>query len=270
VTDDQGISMLAENESGYVESVVHIPELPHLDVANQDVPLLVSYPKSGRTWLRYIFALAKKPLELTHAGCGSNVKVLGKSFEGIPSGLIDGGLCMFMHRNPIDTAISYYFQVTRKDFNLRRKIFHLPRLYLENRLPPKDIVEFLRHPGFGVEKICKFNRAWLDNLAGRENVLVFSFEDMKFRPEETLAKVMAFSRVSDCDIDWLVRQSDFARMKAAEKSGKARHLKLRQAKSGDPDSAKVRRGKVRGYREYLDETTIREFQDVCRNYGFEA
>jgi len=262
--------MSAAKSTAQSASAVHIPNALERDGATQDIPLLISYPKSGRTWIRYIFALIQKPLELSHAGTGSHISVLGREFKAIPSGLANGRLCLFMHRNPIDTATSYYFHITRKDFRLHRKLFYLPRLYFETRLPPRDLRSFLLHPGYGVEKTCKFNRAWLDYFGGRSDALVFSYEDMKQRPAETLSKVFAFSRIEGVDMDWLLEQSSFTNMQAAEKSGRARHLKLYQGRSKDPESAKIRRGKVLGYREYLDENDIQYFHKLCRGYGFEA
>ena len=262
--------MSIDKKNAQSEKALYIPKRPERDIAPENIPLLISYPKSGRTWIRYIFALVQKPLQLTHAGCSSKVSELGREFKSVPESLAEERLCLLMHRNPIDTAISFYFQVTRKDFQIHRKFRYVPRLYFENRLPPRDLVAFLRHPGYGVEKTCKFNRSWLDYFSRRTNVLDFSYEGMKLRPKETLMKVFLFSRVEQFDMDWVLQQSSFARMQAAEKSGMARHLQLRQKSSGDPDSAKVRRGRVFGYRDYLDQESIQYFQDLCRGYGIEA
>ena len=83
-------------------------------------------------------------------------------------------------------------------------------------------------------------------------------------------KVFLFSRVEQFDMDRVLQQSSFAIMRAAEKTGRARHLQLRQKSSGDSDSAKMRRGKVFGYQDYLDQESIQYFQDLCRGYGIEA
>ncbi len=262
--------MIPSTKEAGGKSTLYIPEAPETDSAAQTMPLLISYPKSGRTWLRYIFALVQKPVEFSHAGSGSNIKIIGKKFSAIESEAAENRRCLFMHRNPIDTAISYFFHVTKKDFQLHHRFLHLPRLYFEDRLPPRDMPAFLRHPGFGVEKICKFNRAWIDHLSEQKDALIFSYEDMKFRSRQTLAGVFDFTKFEPVDLDWVLEQSSFENMRAAEKSGKAKHLKLRQSKSSDPDSAKVRRGKVMGYSEYLDAANIEHFRDLCRGYGFEA
>jgi len=262
--------MSIDMKNAQSEKALYIPKRVERYTTPNNIPLLISYPKSGRTWIRYIFALVQKPLDTGHAGSGSSIHLLGREFKGVLSNLAEDRLYLFMHRNPIDTAISFYFQVIRKDFQIHRKLRFVPRLYFENRLPPRDLVSFLHHPGYGVEKTCKFNRSWLDYFSRKTNALVFSYEDMKLTPKETLTKVFAFSGVEQFDMDWVLQQSNFANMQAAEKSGRAHHLWLRQNSSDDPDSAKVRRGKVFGYKDYLDQENIQYFQDLCRGYDIEA
>ena len=264
--------MSIDKKNARSEKALYIPKRPERNIAPENIPLLISYPKSGRTWIRYIFALVDQPLEASHAGCGVANNDVGKEFLSARTSMTDNRSCLFMHRNPIDTAISYYFQVTRRDFRIysKRYIMTFPRLYFENRLPPRDLMSFLRHPGYGVEKTCKFNRSWLDYLSRRTNTLIFSYEDIKLRPEQTLSKVFRFNGVEQFDVDWILHQSSFASMQAVEKSGRAHHLALRQKSSKDPDSAKLRRGKVLGYQDYLDQESIQYFQDLCRRYGIEA
>lgn len=254
------------------ESTLCIPQLPEFDIAPESKPLLVSHPKSGRTWIRYIFALVQKPLDTNHFGFGSAIQELGKEFSGLKTSAAENRLCLFMHRNPIDTAISWYFQVTRKDFRIlsKRYMQNAALLWFENRLPPRDLISFLHHSGYGVERVCKFNRYWIDHLSSRESAMTFSYEEMKFSTEKTLQKMFEFSQIENFDMKYILKQSSFENMSALERSGKASHLRLNRIRDKDPDSAKVRRGKVRGYRDYLDQESIECFQDLCQVYGFEA
>ena len=129
--------MSIDKKNARSEKALYIPKRPERDIAPENIPLLISYPKSGRTWIRYIFALVQKPLALTHAGCGSEVHKLGREFKSVRESLAEERLCLFMHRNPIDTAISFYFQVTRKDFQIHRKFRYAPRYTSKIGCPPE-------------------------------------------------------------------------------------------------------------------------------------
>ena len=77
--------------------------------------VFVSYPKSGRTWIRYIFALVNLDVEFTHAGFGTReIKQIGTEFNGVKKSVL-GRRNIFMYRNPLDTAVSLYFQIHRTD-----------------------------------------------------------------------------------------------------------------------------------------------------------
>ena len=51
---------------------------------------------------------------LTHSGCSTNRREIGRRFQGIPPELEKLPLA-FLHRDPIDTAVSLYHHVTHRD-----------------------------------------------------------------------------------------------------------------------------------------------------------
>ena len=148
-------------------------------------PTIVSFPKSGRTWVRYALALDDVRPTFTHAGHGARTLELGRTFRGTPNWLRDTPI-LFIYRNPIDTAVSYYFQLTRKDLRKSsgRWLKRAPILAALGRLPPTDIDDFVRDPRYGVPLICAFNRGWLDALSDwTKRHLVVRYEDLKMDPE---------------------------------------------------------------------------------------
>ena len=100
-------------------------------------PTGISFPKAGRTWVRAVLRKSGAPLTFTHAGDGSRGRELGLPFDGVPAAYRERPV-LFLHRNPIDTAVSFFFQVTKKDFAAGTFKYYqrYPRLWLRGVLPP--------------------------------------------------------------------------------------------------------------------------------------
>ena len=140
-------------------------------------------------------------------------------------------------------------------------------LLLKGALPPTQIDAFVLHPNHGIEKICAYNRAWLDYLERRSDCLIVTYEEMRAAPAEGFQKILDFFGETGVSGQHLADTATFERMKAAEKEKKSTILS--QTKSNDPDSAKVRKGKVRGYVEELKSESAAECHRIAAAYGFE-
>jgi hypothetical protein len=237
-------------------------------------PMLVSYPKSGRTWLRYMLHLAGFEMPVTHAGMGSAGKDFFRDYRGVRKSRVAGRLPIFLHRNPIDTIVSLYFQVQRKDLALARKEHPLRFAHARwrGRLPPAGIEQFVRDPRFGVETACRYNRAWIDYLTPLEPSLVLSYEWLRANPAAGLTAVLDYiGHTPTRTVAEIVEQSAFEAMQRNERSGKLAGVAgMGVADANDPESGKVRRGEVKGYGRYLEPATIDELRAIAARHGFEA
>lgn len=232
-----------------------------------DGRVIVSYPKSGRTWV--LFALTENGIDadFTHAGASTNRRELGLPFQGVQPQLADIPL-VFLHRNPIDTAVSMFHQVTRRDLrkgSARYYRMFLP-LLLRGALPPADIDAFVLHPTHGIEKICRYNRAWLDHLAGRDDCLVLTYEAMRADPAQGFQRILDFFGETGVTGAELAESATFEKMKSAERSGDS--AVLSQARTADPHGAKVRKGKVKGYLDELKPETVAACREIAARHGF--
>lgn len=238
------------------------------------VPMLVSYPKSGRTWLRYMLHLGGFETPVTHAGMGSAGKDFFRDYRGVRKSRVSGRLPIFLHRNPIDTIVSLYFQVQRKDLALARQQHPLRFAHARwrGRLPPTDIEQFVRDARFGVETACRYNRAWIDYLTPLEPSLVLSYEWLRANPAMGLEVLLDYiGHTPTRTVAEIVEQSAFEAMQRNERSGKLAGVAgMGVADANDPESGKVRRGEVKGYGRYLAAATIEELRATATRYGFEA
>ncbi len=236
--------------------------------ARSDGRLIVSYPKSGRTWLRFAFDSAGIKASLSHAGAATNRREIGWPFRGIPPALNAVPL-VFLHRDPIDTAVSMFYQVNRRD--LRRGSGRWWRmllpLALRGALPPTDIDAFVLHPIYGVEKVCTYNRAWLDHLEGRSDCLIMTYEAMRANPAEGFQSILDFWGEKSTTGAALAAASTFETMKAVE-AGRTGPATLRAATVSDANSAKVRKGNVRGFFDELAPETIKRALEIASRHGF--
>ena len=108
--------------------------------------VIVSYPKSGRTWLRVILQDLDVPLAFTHDGSSGSKARKFEELKPIRKELYTEMPVVFLFRDPRDTVVSAYFWETHR----------LVDGYAGS------MAEFIRDPSHGVEKIVRFNLAWLE------------------------------------------------------------------------------------------------------------
>jgi hypothetical protein len=78
-------------------------------------------------------------MTITHAGASTNRREVGRPYAGIPE-RARGLPLVFLYRNPIDTAVSMFYQITRRDLpkgSGRWYRMYLP-LLLRGALPPQE------------------------------------------------------------------------------------------------------------------------------------
>jgi hypothetical protein len=228
--------------------------------------LVVSYPKSGRTWLRvmltqYIALREKLPhcsldlyeatrqssrfalTDFHHEQAHHKLEISHRDLVFDPTDLRKKDI-IFLYRDPRDTAVSLYFQLTKRETVAQGEFY------------PGSLSDLLRDENLGLEKIIKFNRLWLDNGHRCRRFLPLCYELMRENPERELREVLAFLGDDHPDhalIAAVCEAARFENMKKNERAAEYDHESLGARFPGDDDSLKVRRGKVGGYRDYFSE-----------------
>jgi hypothetical protein len=204
----------------------------------------VSYPKSGRTWLRYMLA---------HAGCDRQVGFHHDGFEfndgARPPHDFDlaGRLARFtadqkvvyLERDPRDVMVSLYHQVTGRfqDFFDYRG----------------SLAEFIRDGYFGAGNLARFRAMWAGIVQAR-GFLRVSYEECHADPLALLQRIVAYYgfEVGEERLRAAVEAGAFERMRELELS-MAYPGKWLRPRNG---ATKVRKGKVHGFRDELSAPDI--------------
>jgi hypothetical protein len=224
---------------------------------------LLSYPKTGRTWVRVMMGrmLAEHfgHPELAQVELGPRMP----KFAGVPHVLAkhDGtpqkktaaeinpdrseyARCrvILLVRDLRDTAVSNYFQVTRRAVRF-----------------DGDIATYLRWPRGSVDGMIRYYNAWAGQRKVPKGFLLVRYEDLQDDAPRELRRVAAFLGLHDVSVAALaeaVEYASFRAMKQREAQRPADASVLAPGRAGDAESFKTRKGKIGGYAEYLSAADI--------------
>jgi hypothetical protein len=148
---------------------------------------------------------------------------------------------------------SCYFQATR-----RRKLFK------------GTISEFVRDPHYGIRKVVTYFNIWHENRDVPKAFQVFRYEDLHAEPRKSLRTALEFMGVTDLDEEIVRNAVDFSRfdnMKRMERERRFENARLQVRDEADPESNKVRKGKVGGHADYLSPEDLAHCNDVIAELG---
>jgi hypothetical protein len=118
----------------------------------------------------------------------------------------------------------------------------------------ETVSDLLRDKRFGIRGIVRALNDWLDEFAGRRNFTIVRYEALRASPAEHFQDLLAVIGETTPDTSIFQEALEFSRfenMQKLEAAGAFDSKILRPGDVRDPESFKVRRGKVGGYREYL-------------------
>jgi len=220
---------------------------------------LVSYPKSGRTWLRMMIGSAA----LHHLGLRdddpTDLERFGRRWRAFPSirithdaestnvgrerirfrpALYRRSRIIFLVRDPRDVLVSFFHhQKNRRQFESDMPSFAHPD-------------EMVDAAAGGLASLLRFCNVWAEHLPETRGYMLAHYEDLKADPGPEIRRCLEFlglAGVSEASIAAGVEQGRFSTMQAAERSGRFAHPRLRPADPANLASFKVRKGVVGGY-----------------------
>ena len=238
----------------------------------------ISYPKSGRTWVRLMvwkYICVKESLEtgsldlyeitrksdhwetidFDHEQANHRLKLLPSNLHFQQRKLKQKRI-MFISRDPRDTAISMFFQLTKRE-TVDKTGYYMG-----------SVSNFIRDERFGIEKIVSFNNLWINNREYMKDFLHISYEGLKKDTATELKKILLFLGEKEVDpkiIQEIVDYTSFTKMKQLEKNGQFDHFSMKPRNQSCNESYKVRKGIVGGYISYFTKSDIEFANRYIRN-----
>src|SRR6266496_3070737 len=228
--------------------------------------LILSAPKSGRIWIRTFlcaYLCKRHGLEFTlqpgrydypgfprvifshdrfeHRTKGNRWDRLRGKYL-VPRRELRKAKIILLVRDPRDCFVSLYLQMTRRDPSA------------DAALKQKSVSELLRDKRFGIRGIVRAMNDWLDEFSGRKDFTIIRYEALRASPAEHFRDLLAVVGETTPDTSIFQEALEFSRfenMQKLEAAGIFDSKILHPGDVRDPESFKVRRGKVGGYREYL-------------------
>jgi hypothetical protein len=157
-----------------------------------------------------------------------------------------------LSRDIKDTLVSAYFQATK-----RIHVFS------------GSISDFIRSDRYGARKYLTFYNQWHENRNVPRHLLFLRYEEMHADPETVLRETLKFlgvPEINDKHIQSAIHYSSFKNLKKAERENQFNTGILSPGNIKDPESFKVRKGKVGNYRRYLNSEDIEYIDDLVMNF----
>jgi hypothetical protein len=255
--------------------------------------VVVSFGKSGRTWLRVmlsrVYQLKHKLPQRALIGF-DNLHYMNRAIPKIffthdnyfkdYTGHTDSKADFYdykvvlLARDPRDVAVSQFFQ-----WQYRMK----PNKKILNKYPGEgdevSMFDFVMDPDAGLPKIIDFMNLWAAERSRMKGFFLLRYEDLRARGEETLRALLEFMGTpgTDPEIREAVEFSSYENMKKMEQkktfwlSGGRMVPKDRN----NPNTYKVRRAKVGGYRDYFDDDQVARIEALVNStlspyYGYNS
>jgi hypothetical protein len=237
---------------------------------------IVSYPKCGRTWVRFMLGnmfnehfrlgldndemleLKKKVhyrnlgipfIEMHHDGDAYKKHLSEIAFR---TKRYTGKRILFLMRDPRDVVVSQFHQLSRRQ-----------------GLIDTDLSSFIRSDDGGLPCIVKFYNEWLANIGCTREYLLLRYEDLKTDTFGQLKRLTGFFGLGDIPDSCLqnaIEASSFARMQKLEKKGAFSNERMRPTDPNDTQTFKVRKGKVGGYKEECSSEDIEFINGYIREH----
>jgi hypothetical protein len=160
-------------------------------------------------------------------------------------------------RDPRDAIVSYYFHLTKRS---------RPRLYQGN-----SIQAFIRDDTFGIRKLLGFYQSWYRFRHVPKSLTVIKYEDLYLEPKPALRRALAamhFPVPNSAILERALAWGSFENMQELEKTRYYNNEALHPRNLQEPDSFKVREGKIGGHKAHLPPEDLEYLDKTIAEMGF--
>ena len=260
-----------------------------VDIARRSQLIIVAHPKSGNTWLKVMLtrlygirhgiapedfskypSLADSnpaiPRFAATNGWYSYERAIGDKLQPeAPDSELKHKPVMLLARNPLDIAVSWFFQFTKRQSAHKQELINADLAHPVDR-SNIDMWDFVRHSDIGLNSLIDFLNYWERALAKLDKTLLTNYESLRADPGAVLRQITTLmgDSFADEDIQEAVDFGSFDNLRKLESEGFFRSGGLTLRNPKDPESFKVRRAKVGGYRDYFTPEQADELEALVR------
>jgi hypothetical protein len=238
--------------------------------------IFASYGKSGRTWVRVMisryYQLAYQLPDNILMGF-DNFYRLNNSVPRIffthdnylrgYTGNVDSKedfynkKTVLLVRKPQDVAVSQFFQWKYRMRAAKKAMNNYPAHEADI-----DVYDFVKDEGQGLGHVIEFMNNWTRELDKIRDLLVVRYEDLRLHPEREMERIVNFLGLEP-NAEFLRDTVEFASLENLRKKEKDNYFwrsgsRVQARDVNNPDSFKVRKAKVGGYRDYFDDDQVSE------------
>lgn len=226
---------------------------------------LVSFPKTGRTWLIYMLNqikdLSNHPLKESKSFIfnehDNSEIIIEDGYRNNPMDVFRytnrfryrRSKVIFLVRDPRDVVVSHFYQITKRSKN--------PFVF-------NSITDFVKDDKLGFKRIIHYYNLWYNNKEVPQNFLLVKYEDLYQNGVEELLRINNFLDldVSRENIEMVYSNSTADKMRNKELSNK---LEGFNDFGNDRNTLKVRNAKIEGYKNELSVEDIAFCNSEMRN-----
>jgi len=252
--------------------------------------LIIGHPKSGNTWLKVMISrlyqlrynlpestlintdeFARKIPEIPRlAATNAYYSYEGEVGKLLACGASDNPLrhkpVLFLARNPIDIAVSWFHQFTKRQSRAKQELINH---FVDHPIDRRTVQmwDFVRHSDIGLPSLIDYQNTWARNVRELGNGMLARYEDLRAQPVPTLHRITQLmgEDFSADEIRVAVEWGSFDNLQKLETKGTFSQGGMKLVNASDPSTFKVRRGKVGGYREDFDVAQVAELEALVRD-----
>ncbi|MEM8661575.1 MAG: sulfotransferase domain-containing protein [Pseudomonadota bacterium] len=242
--------------------------------------IFASYGKSGRTWVRVMISRYYQLVYELPDNVLMGFDNYARLNEAIPkiffthdnylrgyTGNVDSKKDFYdkktvlLVRNPLDVAVSQFFQ-----WKYRMR----PEKKALNNYPEHEadisVYDFVKDENQGLSHIIEFMNKWARELPNIKDLLIVRYEDLRSTPEAEMARIVAFLGMEPNE-GFLKDTAEFASVENLRKKEQENYFwrsgsRVQAKDVNDPNTFKVRKAKVGGYRDYFDDDQVAELNQM--------
>jgi len=252
--------------------------------------LIIGHPKSGNTWLKVMISrlyqlrydlpesklintdeFARKIPEIPRlAATNGYYSYEGEVGKLLAEGAADNPLrhkpVLFLARNPIDIAVSWYHQFTKRQSRAKQELINH---FIDHPIDRRTITmwDFVRHSDIGLPSLIEYQNTWARNVRDLEHGMLAKYEQLRSEPVPTLHKITQLmgENFSEDEVRAAVEWGSFDNQQKLETSGTFSQGGMKLVNANDPSTFKVRRGVVGGYRDDFEPEQVAELEALVRD-----